>query len=246
MIALFTDFGMTGPYIGQMRAKLISMLESYHPVVDLMLDAPSCNPKAASYLLAAITKDLPLGSIVIAVVDPGVGSEDREPILLEADGRHFIGPGNGLFGPLMQHSTKAKLHKIIWRPESLSSTFHGRDLFAPFAAKLLNDDLRNGDDLQEMKLDSMPSLGPTDLAEVVYVDHFGNAMTGLRASAVSISDRVWINGHELGYASTFSDVPQGDVFWCINSSGLVEIAVNCGRAADALNVSVGCELQVLS
>ena len=245
MIALFTDFGMNGPYIGQMRAKLIGMLKSNHPVVDLMHDAPSCKPKAASYLLAAITKDLPLDTVVIAVVDPGVGSKGREPVLLEVDGRYFIGPGNGLFGPLIQQSTSAKLHKIIWQPDSLSSTFHGRDLFAPFAAKFLNDHVQDGD-MQEIALDTMPSLGPADLAEVVYVDCFGNVMTGVRASAASISDRICINGRELGYASTFSDVPQGDAFWYVNSSGLLEIAVNYGRAADILGVSIGCELQILS
>ena len=95
MIVLFTDFGLQGPYTGQMRAVLHQMVPGM-PVIDLFADAPVGNPKASAYLLAAYAGWFAPGSVFLCVVDPGVGSA-RPPIIVEADGRWYVGPGNGLF-----------------------------------------------------------------------------------------------------------------------------------------------------
>src|SRR5690349_356219 len=95
MIALFTDFGLDGPYTGQMKAVLHRMAPG-RPVIDLFADAPAGNPKAAAYLLAAYAAWFPEQTIFLCVVDPGVGGE-RPAIFVEAEGRWYVGPGNGLF-----------------------------------------------------------------------------------------------------------------------------------------------------
>src|SRR5260370_15228133 len=95
MIVLFTDFGLQGPYTGQMKAVLHQMAPGI-PAIDLFADAPAGNPKAAAYLLAAYAQWFAAGTTFLCVVDPGVGGP-RPPVMLEADGRWYVGPGNGLF-----------------------------------------------------------------------------------------------------------------------------------------------------
>ncbi|HTR13586.1 MAG TPA: SAM-dependent chlorinase/fluorinase, partial [Roseiarcus sp.] len=95
MIALFTDFGLAGPYTGQMKAVLYEMAPGV-PVIDLFADAPAGNPRASAYLLAAYSAWFPENTVFLCVVDPGVGGE-RPAIIVKADGRFFVGPGNGLF-----------------------------------------------------------------------------------------------------------------------------------------------------
>ena len=110
MIALFTDFGLHGPYTGQMKAVLHQMAPGV-PVIDLFADAPAGNPKAAAYLLAAYAAWFPTGTIFLCVVDPGVGGE-RPPLIIEADERWYVGPGNGLF-ELVQRRANAGIGRIF-------------------------------------------------------------------------------------------------------------------------------------
>src|SRR5262249_47000472 len=134
VIALFTDFGAAGPYVGQMKAVLCREAPAV-PVIDLMADAPACEPKSSAYLLAALAPWLSAGSVCLAVVDPGVGGR-RAPIVVEADGRRFVGPDNGLFELVARRAAAAQAWEIAWRPPQLSASFHGRDLFAPVAGRL--------------------------------------------------------------------------------------------------------------
>jgi S-adenosylmethionine hydrolase len=134
MIVLFTDFGPSGPYAGQMR----SAIAKYAPseiAIDLLSDAPAFNPKASAYLLAALAPDFPDGAIFLCVVDPGVGG-DRLPLIVKAKNQVFIGPDNGLFSIVARRSSTASVQKITWKPDYLSASFHGRDLFAPVAAMI--------------------------------------------------------------------------------------------------------------
>jgi S-adenosylmethionine hydrolase len=103
MIVLFTDFGLQGPYTGQMKAVLHQMAPGM-PVIDLFADAPVGNPKASAYLLAAYAGWFAPGSVFLCVIDPGVGSA-RPPIIVEADGRWYVGPGNGLFELIQRRAT---------------------------------------------------------------------------------------------------------------------------------------------
>jgi hypothetical protein len=124
MIVLFTDFGLHGPYTGQMKAVLQQMAPGI-PAIDLFADAPAGNPKASAYLLAVYAEWFPTGAVFLCVVDPGVGGT-RPSIILEADGRWFVGPGNGLFELVQRRATQTRSWDIDWKPERLSASFHGR------------------------------------------------------------------------------------------------------------------------
>jgi S-adenosylmethionine hydrolase len=132
MIVLFTDFGLQGPYTGQMKAVLHQMAPGV-PIIDLFADAPAGNPKASAYLLAAYAQWFAAGTTFLCVVDPGVGGA-RPPVMLDADGRWYVGPGNGLFELIERRATQARSWDIDWRPQHLSASFHGRDLFSRIAA----------------------------------------------------------------------------------------------------------------
>ncbi len=174
MIALFTDFGLTGPYTGQVKAVLAREAPGV-PVVDLFADLPVGDPKSAAYLLAAYAVWFAPPIVLLAVVDPGVGSA-RRAIVVEADGRFYVGPENGLFEPVLRRAATARAWEIVWRPELLSPSFHGRDLFAPVAAKLAIGGAGPAI-LRETEISRMPDW-PDDLPAIAYIDHFGNAMTG--------------------------------------------------------------------
>lgn len=234
MILLFTDFGLAGPYVGQMRTAAMM----HHPdavIVDLMHDAPRHNPKAAAYVLAALAERMPAGCVCVAVVDPGVGGA-RSPLIVKADGRYFVGPGNGLFEVLWRRAGTARVWQIEWRPDTISDSFHGRDLFAPVAAML---DRGVFPQAGETVWDGAGAAWPDDLPEAIHVDGFGNVMSGLRASLFGKRTRLAAAGRMLHRARTFAAVAPGEAFWYENSIGLAEIAVNRGSAAELLNLKPG-------
>lgn len=243
MIVLFTDFGVDGPYVGQMKAMLAQQAPSV-PVIDLLHSAPRFNPAAAAHLLAAYISHIPAGSVILGVVDPGVGSAQRKPIIAEVAGRWFVGPANGLFDVLIARALSAQekvaCWEISWRPEKLSNSFHGRDLFAPVAAQLACAESPPGEPM------AVPNVTGAidDLLEVIFIDDFGNAITGLRAGNLETSVKLVINAHELNHARTFSDVVKGQAFWYENANGLIEIAINQGSAAEGLNLSIGTPVAI--
>lgn len=240
MILLFTDFGLAGPYTGQMKAVLQQRAPGV-PVIDLFADAPMQNAKAAAYLLAAYAVWFPAGSVFLCVVDPGVGGE-RPPVMVKADGRWFVGPGNGLFEIVMRRAQTAEAWEIAWQAEHLSPSFHGRDLFAPVAAMIAK-----GETVPSRPIDAALHRKPDwpdDLLEIVYIDHYGNAMTGARASAVPRDTQLTVSGKIIPSARTFSERPKGAAFWYENSNGLLEIAVNQGRADQLLGLSIGTLVKI--
>ena len=234
MIVLFTDFGLAGPYTGQVKAVLRRDAPAIE-VIDLFADAPQGNPKAAAYLLAAYAAWFPAGTVFLCVIDPGVGGP-RAPLMIDADQRWFVGPDNGLFELLLRRATTAaQARAISWRPEKLSASFHGRDLFAPIAARLARGDSPPARPHAPLRHPDWPD----DLPEIVYIDHYGNALTGLRASTVPPEAVLSTASRRITHAATFSSVPPGTPFWYENSNGLAEIAVNLGRADAVLDLRIG-------
>ncbi|AWK87850.1 SAM hydrolase/SAM-dependent halogenase family protein [Azospirillum thermophilum] len=240
MIVLFTDFGLSGPYTGQMKAALAQQAPGL-PVIDLFADVPAFDPQLSAYLLAAYAPAFPAGSVFVAVVDPGVGT-DRRPLVVEADGRRFVGPDNGLFEIVRRRAVRSTASAIGWRPERLSASFHGRDLFAPVAAMLATGRPVDLEPL-ETGADARPDW-PDDLPRIVYIDVYGNAMTGLRAATLPADAVLRIGARAVRRGRTFADVPAGEALWYENSNGLAEIAVNRGRADRALGVAVGAAVTV--
>ena len=236
MILSFTDFGWRGPYLGEMQAAALREAPGV-AYVDLLADAPAFRPDLAAYLLAALAQRFTKGDVVLAVVDPGVGSE-RAPLALEVDGIWLVGPDNGLFEIVLRRAGTVQSHVIIWRPEGLSSSFHGRDLFAPMAARLA---LGKGDGLEKAAPNRYPHW-PNDLDCVVHIDAFGNLITGRRATSLDLAATLDVGGRAVRPARTFAEAPPGSLFWYANSSGLVEIAMNGGDAASHLGLAIGASL----
>jgi len=240
MIATFTDFGSEGPYLGQMKAVLYQNAPAV-PVVDVFPDLPPYNVKAAAYLLPAYSRYLPEGTVCLCVVDPGVGSE-RRALVLRADQHWFVGPDNGLFSILMRRAAEVQVFEISWRPHSLSNSFHGRDLFAPVAGRLAAGEWP-GDTIIEAGQLVSPSW-PDDLPQVVYLDSYGNAITGLRASSMPRDAVIGVKETSLSFCRTFADAETGTPFWYENSNGLVEMAVANGHAGQLLRLEVGSSVEV--
>jgi S-adenosyl-L-methionine hydrolase (adenosine-forming) len=134
VIVLFTDFGVSDPYVGQVKARLADYAPA-HQVVDLLHEVPDFNPHVGAHLLAAFSLGFTPGTVFLAVVDPGVGTP-REAVVVLAGGRWFVGPDNGLLSIVAARNSDTRLWRIIWRPDDLAPTFHGRDLFALIAADI--------------------------------------------------------------------------------------------------------------
>ncbi|MGH8610957.1 MAG: SAM hydrolase/SAM-dependent halogenase family protein [Gammaproteobacteria bacterium] len=235
MILLVTDFGLNGPYVGQILS-VLQQCAAGVPAINLFADAPTYNPKATAYLLAAYAEAFPEGSTFLAVVDPEVGTGKHVPVIIHACERWFVGPDNGLFNVVCLRAKRSvRCWEIFWRPERVSASFHGRDLYAPVAARVAQGDLSAGKPLARREYTEWPP----DLWEIVYIDHFGNAVTGIRASEVDPNAMLEIRGNFLRKAYTFGSVSKGDSFWYENSAGLIEIAANCDRADLKLGLSIG-------
>lgn len=239
LIFLFTDFGAEGPYLGQMEAVLRTHAPGV-PVINLVSNAPCGDPRRSAYLLAALSRYCPVDSVILSVVDPGVGGE-RLPVALHADGCWFVGPDNDLFNSIALQASRTEWHLIDWRPEVISSSFHGRDLFAPVAARIACNDFTwgqpwPGPDLQDW---------PADLTEIIYFDHYGNAIAGLRYRPEWDGRTLQVNGQSIPQAATFCAVEKGQAFWYRNSMGLVEVAVNQDRADRCLGLAVGMAIQLI-
>src|SRR4051812_16992956 len=122
-IFLFTDFGAADIYVGQVKAVFTHEAPQV-PVIDLLHDAPAFNAKAGAHLLAALAPQIPFGSVTMAVVDPGVGST-RQAVIVDVDGRWFVGPDNGLLSVLASRAEKHSVWQIAWQPARLTPSFHG-------------------------------------------------------------------------------------------------------------------------
>ena len=241
MIGLLTDFGIRDPYVGQLHGVLVQQAPGV-PVIDLWHHLPLRDVRAAAYLLPAYGRGLPPGSIYVCVVDPGVGGP-RTPVALRLDGNWYVGPDNGLFAILWRRARERDCFLIDWRPPGAAATFHGRDVFAPMAAKLANGEKAP---LQLAELQVECTDWPDELAEIVYVDRFGNAISGTRAASIAPGSILRLGEHTISGAKTFSDVAPGAAFWYENSNGLVEFAVNLGSAARQLGLGIGDKFAVIT
>jgi hypothetical protein len=233
-ISLVTDFG-DGLYVGQMRAHLAALLPAL-PVIDLVHDLPAFRPDLAAYLLPALVRDMPDGMLYLCVVDPGVGG-DRALLLVLADGAWLMGPDNGLLACVIQRARSVSVWRIGWRPALMSASFHGRDWFVPVAGRLCL-----GQDLQLIALASDDVVGARwlkQLSAILYVDRFGNLITGMDVPERNLPLSLQVGWRHLPRVRTFCEVESGVPFWYENAFGLVEIAVNQGRADQLLGLAVG-------
>lgn len=235
MIVLFTDFGAADIYAGQVKAVLAQYAPAV-PVIDLLHNAPNFDFESSAHLLAALHRQFTPGSVFFCVVDPGVGGA-REAVVMVADGYWFVGPDNGLLSVIAARAQAVQYWRITWQPALLSSSFHGRDLFAPIAAWIALGQFP-ADKLSVLSALQVQTSG-ADTPRIIYIDHYGNCLTGLRAAELDSAVVLQAVGMELRCGRTFCDVQPGAAFWYENSVGLAEIAINQGSAAQLLGLKIG-------
>ncbi len=203
--------------------------------IDISHEVAPFDVRTGGFVLWAGSRGFPLGTVHLAVVDPGVGGS-RRGLALEVGGSFFVGPDNGLFW-LVAKRAAAVTAVALKRPAGASPTFEGRDVFAPAAGKLAGGTALAGLGRPVEELVALPDLG----AAVLWVDRFGNLVTNLEPPV----GRLGIGGRTVpGPLRTFADAGRGEPFWYVGSLGLVEIGVREGRADQVLGAGPGTRLVV--
>lgn len=241
IITITTDFGTEDHYVGAMKGVMLG-INPEAQVLDITQEVPKFDILSGALTLNSFYTYYPKGTIHVAVVDPGVGTT-RKPLAIEAGGYFFIGPDNGLFTLVLKDSPMPNIVEIT-NPEfmlkNVSSTFHGRDIFAPAAAHLSVgagiDEL--GEELATPVLLNLPE--PTAASdqvrgEIVYVDSFGNLITNIPRELLKEGANVKVGEIFLGAPKTsYGSSGEGQLLAIIGSSGYLEISVNQGSAFEAL------------
>lgn len=257
VIALMTDFGLADAYVGIMKAVILGQCPKAQ-LLDLSHHIPPQNVLSGAYVLSTSVPFLPERSIVVAVVDPGVGSH-RRAIAVRTDAHILIAPDNGLLSMVLdQHPARAvvELNNDAYHLTPVSHTFHGRDIFASCAAHLGAG--ANFEDLGEpcdpnglIALNATrPQRTPQALrAHVVHMDHFGNLITDLRTDMLDAwrgDDTISIEVRDttIPLAHTFRAVNIGQPVAYFGSTGFLELAVRDGHAGDHLRLKQGSELWI--
>jgi S-adenosylmethionine hydrolase len=254
LIALTTDFGTVDPWVGIMKGVLATRAPEAR-VVDLTHGIPPQNVLAGALVLRYALPYFPPGTIHVAVIDPGVGSE-RRPICVETPREILVGPDNGLLSLAAAAPPARAYHLKEGRffPSPRSATFHGRDVFAPVAAALAMGTRPSelGPEIRDMRVLRVPEPRREAGAirgEVIYVDHFGNLITNvpqsLLANFPAEPTSISIRGTRVaGIAPSYAAVSPGQPVAVVNSWNHLEIAVRDGSAAATLGARVGDEVIV--
>jgi S-adenosyl-L-methionine hydrolase (adenosine-forming) len=242
LVTLLTDFGTSDSYVAEMKGALLSAAPGL-TLVDVTHAVPPGDVRAGAYLLGRTWHHFPAGTIHLAVVDPGVGTE-RAALALAAHGHYFVGPDNGLLTRVLRDAEVQVV--VLPTPDGASPTFHGRDVFARAAAALAGDT-----PLAELgpPFGGIPVRlayrephheGKSVVGEVMYVDRFGTLVTNLTPGLVPSYAVIEVEGLEVGpLRRTYGDVPTGGLVAYVGSGGQVEIAVRDGSAARRLGMGIG-------
>jgi len=255
LITLLTDFGHKDPYVGIMKGVIFGINPTAR-VIDLSHGVPPQDLLAGALMLRHAAPYFPRGTIHVAIVDPGVGSE-RRPLLMEAEGSFFIGPDNGLLSLAFDEKEPRciiELSNQIYHLKPTSMTFHGRDIFAPIAAYLSlgmpPPDF--GPAVREFRTLPWPEIAATDRAiwgEVVYIDGFGNLVTNVEERTLRAfqADRLTFSLGPLtihGLAPNYSAASDRDYLALVNSWGLLEIALYKGNAHLSCGAKIGDKVDI--
>jgi len=243
IVTLLTDFGTADSYVAEMKGVLLSRAPTV-TIVDISHQIAPGDLRAGQYLLGRAWKRFPEGTVHLAVVDPGVGT-DRRALAAEHAGHRFVAPDNGLVSFLAPNGRFVSLPI----PAGAAPTFHGRDVFAPAAASLATG--ASLESLGAIITDPSHSPLPTShhdgtavIGEVIYVDRFGTLVSNIPPSAVEPGVRIRVGDTDVGpLRRTFADATGGALVAFTGSGGTVEIAVRDGSAARLLGVGVGAEVR---
>lgn len=254
IITLLSDFGLSDVYVGVMKGAIAKINPTLH-AIDLTHQIPPQNIAAGRFCLMNAYPYFPSGTVHVAVVDPGVGS-NRRAIAIQLSGGYLVGPDNGLFGGVLSHSPAVAAVELTnlsyWRPGATSSTFHGRDIFAPVGAYLASgvplEQLGRPIDPTTLVKLSIPECTKTNASIVgciQYIDHFGNLITNI--TGTQIEGKTWsvaVADLLIWGSQTYSDSELGGLVALIGSHGWVEIAINSGNAQSQLHLELGARVEL--
>lgn len=257
IITLTTDFGTSDSYVAQLKGTILAVNPDAR-LVDVTHAIPAQDLPRGAIVLEEIVQVFPAGTIHVAVVDPGVGS-DRAVIGAEAAGQRFLAPDNGLLSLVFRWFPPTRVHRLaenrFWR-NPVSATFHGRDILAPVAAHWsLGTDLAEfGPPIDVSTLVQLPSHEPQQIGNelvgrIESIDRFGNLITNIRDSQLPKGEKstlsISVGGHcIIGLSRAYSDQARGALLALISSSGRLEIAINSGSAGRTLNIAPGAEVRI--
>ncbi|WP_441000712.1 SAM hydrolase/SAM-dependent halogenase family protein [Fodinibius sp. SL11] len=256
VITLTTDFGLQDYYVGAMKASMLNIAPDVR-LVDISHEIPSQDIMAGSWILKNSAMLFPEGTVHTVVVDPGVGT-DRDAIALKMEGQYFVGPDNGIFSLLatdVNYQAVRLTNQEFWR-ENPSSTFHGRDIFAPVAAHLsqgvaLEELGDTAEDLVSYRW-TVPIADKDGLeGMVIHIDKFGNLITNITEDLLKdvIGDknvRIYVGNTILDeIETTFGEVTEGEPVAYIGSSGMLEVGINKGNAEEMLSVQKGAQISLI-
>ncbi len=255
LITLTSDFGLRDWYVASMRG-VILRLNPHATIVDITHEISPADINSASFIIEQSSKEFPFGTIHVAVVDPEVGSQ-RRPLIAECDGQIFIGPDNGILMRTLSNGSKVDIFEISnpdYRSSAVSHTFHGRDIFAPAAAfrsrgaaiETFGPRLTLKD--CQATLPAIWSKENSDTGTIIYIDHYGNAITDIRATQRIQEGTVKIvlktETLSLPLMDYYAQTAPGEPLALVGSSGFIEIAVNQGNAASSLGLEIGTRIRV--
>ena len=253
MIALFTDFGVRDAYVAQMKGVIFS-INADLKVIDLNHEVAAFDVRQAAYLLEASSRYLPAGSIVVTVVDPGVGTARRPVLCATQSDKWFVGPDNGVLTHVLAGQGLREAYELTEAAYFLprvSATFHGRDVFAPVAAHLASGVLAaefgpRVENLATFPVSPPRAIGQTAVGEIIHIDHYGNVVTnvtpdllpGLQVGqtlAFTIGERRWT----VPFCRTYGTQPKGRLGALVSSNDTLEIALTQGSASTQVKAPVG-------
>lgn len=254
VITLTTDFGHKGPFVATMKGVMLSRFPAAR-IIDLTHETVVHWPAEAGFWLERSYRYFPRGTVHVAVVDPGVGTQ-RDIISVVRDHHAFLAPDNGLLaGVASQHAAIHKLDKTAMARfgiDEVSATFHGRDIFAPIAAEMGAGRIAPWEigppttDIIPSWVDD-PTVSPGQVTGIVITaDNFGNLITNIDRSLVErfAKPAVRAGGHTFALRRTYGDVTPGDFLALINSFGVLEIARAEQSASDGLGLERGAPVEV--
>jgi len=241
VITLLTDFGTADGYVAEVKGVLLSLAPGVQ-LVDLTHDIPPGDIRAGAYALGRAVRTFPAGTVHLAVVDPGVGT-DRRALAVEAGGHWLVAPDNGLLSRVLERQ-KFRAFALPVRADA-APTFHGRDVFAPAAAALARGEPCTGPALTDpvrLPPARLQRRASAVLGEIVHVDRFGTLVTNIPSDRIAEGAVVRVGAYELALHRTFGEVAPGDPVAFVGSGGTVEVAVRDGRADVVLGASLGTEV----
>ncbi len=258
IITFLTDFGMKSGYVAQMKGVVSAITDAR--IVDITHDIKAHDLREGAFVLQTTVSHFPIGTVHVAVVDPTVGT-DRKGIIVTTKSHVLVGPDNGLLMPAAHFLGDFTVYEITnakYMLNSVSNTFHGRDIFAPVAAHIIKGVPfekigRKTSDFVDMDFGRSEISDKTATGTIIYIDRFGNIITNINGiklvEVLGYGKRIMVSignkQKEVIFVKSYGFVKKGQILATIGSSNYLEIGINKGDAAEKLNVKPDEEVKII-